>query len=170
MKRFTYDLMVSFSLCIMVSRWSIGLFGHYPPMKWRKKELPNCSKLSMADVGSLLNHSHATPLRMMRKERHNISSGGCWRPKVVSKVLRWFRGSFRLLNDLSCGRWNFEGIGHSRTLVVKGKFVLLTIMSKLRSVFSLIALLSLSISILISLKRSEFAPSRVVGRQWSFLL
>ena len=73
-------------------------------------------------------------------------------------------------NDSSCGRWNFEGIRHSRTLVVKGEFVLLTIPSKFQSVFSLITLLSLSISLLISLRRSEFASSGVFGRRWSFLL
>ena len=52
------------------------------------KEQPNCSKLSMDDVDSLVNHSLAAPLRVVGKERHNISLGGCWRPKVVLKVLR----------------------------------------------------------------------------------
>ena len=30
---FTYDLRVSFSPCLMVSKWSAGLLGHCPPMK-----------------------------------------------------------------------------------------------------------------------------------------
>ena len=49
-KRFTYDLKVSFSSCLMVSKWSAGLFGRCPPMKWCKKALPNCSKLLMDDT------------------------------------------------------------------------------------------------------------------------
>ena len=119
----------------------------------------------MDDVGSLVNHYRAAPLRVMGKEWHNISSRSCWRPRVVLKVLRLSRGSFKLSNDLSCGRRKFEGIGHSKTIVVKGEFILLTILSKLWSVFSLIALLSSSIS----LRRSKFAPSGVVSCQWSFL-
>ena len=124
----------------------------------------------MDDVGSLLNHTHVTPLRVVGKEMHNISSGDYWRPRVVLKVVMWSSGSFKPSNDLSCGRWNFEGIGHSSTLVMKGESVLLTIPSKFWSVFSLITLLSSSISLLISLRRSEFASSRVFGRQSSFLL
>ena len=169
-KCFTYDLRVSFFPFLVVSRWFAGLFGRCPLTKWHTKELPNCLKLSMDDVGSLLNHTHATPLRVVGKEMHNISSGGYWRPRVVLKVVMWSSGSFRPSNDLSCGRWNFEGTGHSSTLVMKGESVLLTIPSKFRSVFSLITLLSSSISLLISLRRSEFASSRVFGRQWSFLL
>ena len=76
-KRFTYDLRVSFSPCLMVSRWSTELFECYPSTKWRKKELPNCSKLSMADVGNSVNHSLTTPLRVVGKEQHDISLGGC---------------------------------------------------------------------------------------------
>ena len=106
----------------------------------------------MDDVGSLVNHSLATPLRVVGKEQHSISLGGYWRPKVVLKVLRWSKGSFSPSNGSSYGKWNFEG-----------EFVLLTILSKLRSVFSLIAFFSSSISFLISLRRSELAPSRVPG-------
>ena len=58
----------------------------------------------------------------------------------------------------------FEGIGHTRTAMVKGESVLLTILSKLWFVFSLIAFLNSAISFHISLRRSEFAPSGVLGR------
>ena len=95
-KHVTYDLRVSFFPCLMVSKWSAGLFGRYPPKKWRGKELPSCSKLSMDNVGSLVNHSLAAPLRVVGKEWHSISSGGCWRPKVILKVLRWSKESFSL--------------------------------------------------------------------------
>ena len=68
MKRFTYDLRVSFSYCLMVSKWSAGLFGRCPPTKCCKKALPNCSKLSMNDVGNFVNHSLVALLRVVGKE------------------------------------------------------------------------------------------------------
>ena len=76
-KHFTYDLRVSFSPCLMVSKWSAGLLGCYPPTKWCKKALLNCSKLSMDEVGNFVNHSLAAPLRVVGKEQHSILSGGC---------------------------------------------------------------------------------------------
>ena len=154
----------------MVSRWFTGLFRHYPPTKWHTKELPSCSKLLMDDVASLLNHTRAAPLRVVGKEWHNISSRGCCRLKVVLKVEIWSSGSFRPSNDSSYGWRNFEGIGHSKTLVVKGESVLLTIPSRFWSVFSLIAFLSSSFSLLISPRRSKFASSEVFGHQWLSLL
>lgn len=102
----------------------------------------------MDDMGSLVSHSRAFPLRVVDKERHNSMSNGCWRPRVVSKVLRWFKRSFRPSNYSSYGRWNFKGIGHSGTADVKGESVLLTILSRLRYVFSCIALPSTFISLL----------------------
>ena len=75
-KRFTYDLRVSFSPCLMVSKWSASFLGRCPPMKWRRKALLSYSKLSTNDIGNLVNHSLAASLRVVRKERHSISSGG----------------------------------------------------------------------------------------------
>ena len=167
---FTYDLRVSFSPCLMVSKWLAGLLGRYPPMKWRKKELLNCSKLSMDNVGSLMNQSFVAPLRVVGKDRHSISLGGCWRPNVVLKVLRWSWGSLSPSNESSCGSWNFNDTGHSRTAVVKGESIALTNLSRLQSVFSLMALLNSSISLLISQKRSEFCSSGEVGFRQSLLL
>ena len=158
-KHFMYDLKVSLSPCWMVSRWSAGLLGRCPPIKWRRKALLSYSKLSTNDVGNLVNHSLAAPLRVVGKERHSISSGGCWRPNVVLKVLRWSWGSLSPSNDSSWGNRNLDGTGHSRTVVVNGESVALTSLSTLRSVFSFIALLNSSISFLISRRRSEF---------WSF--
>ena len=56
-------------------------------MKWRKKRLLSCSKSSMDKVGNFVNHSLAAPFRVVGKKWHNISLGGCWRPRVVLKVL-----------------------------------------------------------------------------------
>ena len=124
----------------------------------------------MDDVACLLNHTRTTPLRVVGREWHNISFGGYYRLKVILKVVIWSSGSFKPLNDSSCGRRNFGSIGHSRTFVVKGEFVLLTIPPRFQSVFSLIVFLSSTISLLISLRRSKFASSEVFGRQWSSLL
>lgn len=134
-------------------------------MKWCIRELPSCSKFSMDDVASFLNHTRAAPLRVVGKEWHKISFGGCCRIKVILKVVIWSSGSFRPSNDSSYGRQNFKGKGHSRNFVVKGESFLLTIPSKFRSVLSLIAFLNLSISLLISLRRSEFTSSQEFGRQ-----
>ena len=169
-KHFTYDLRVSFSPCLIVNKWSAYLFGCCPPTKWRKKELLSCSKSSMDKVGNFVNHFLTAPLRVVGKERHNILSGGCWRPKFVLKVLKWSKGSFNSSNGSSCGRRIFEGIGHSRIAMMKGEFVFLTIRSKLQYVFSLIALLSSSISFLISLRRSELGSCGVASRRCSSLL
>ena len=169
-KHFTYDLRVSFSFCLMVSKWSAGLFRRCPPTKCQEKALPNCSKLSKDDVGNFVNYFLATPLRVMGKERHSILSKGYWRPSVVLKVLRWSRGSLRPSNYSSWGRRNFDGTGHSRTAAVKCESVVQTILSRLQSVFPLMAFLNLSISFLISQRRSEFGSSKVVGLRRSHLL
>ena len=58
---------------------------------------------------------------------------------------------------------SFDGTGHSKTAVEKGKSVVLTILSRLRSIYPLIAFFNLSISFLISRRRSEFGSSSVVG-------
>ena len=148
----------------MVSKWSSCLLGCCLLTKWRTKALPSYSKLSIEDVGSLVNHSLAAPLRVVGNERHRISLRGYWRPRVVLKVLRWSSGSFNPSKGSSWGRQNLEGIGHSWTAKVKGESVFLTILSRLWSVFPLMAFLSSSISFLISLRRSELASSGVLGR------
>ena len=116
----------------------------------------------MDDVGNLVKHSLVAPLRVVGKEQHRISLGGCWRPRVVLNVFRWSNGSFNPSKGSSWGRRNFEGTGHSWTATVKGESVFLTILSKLWFVFPLIAFLSSSISFLISLRKFELASSGVL--------
>ena len=123
----------------MVSRWFTGLLRCCPLTKWCKKELPNYSKLSMDDVGNFVNHSHAAPLRVVGNEQHSIFSRGCWRPSVILKVLRWSKRSLSSSNGSSWGRRNFDGNGHSRIAAVKGESIVLTILSRLRPVFPLMA-------------------------------
>ena len=55
-----------------------------------------------------------------------------------------------------------EGTGHFWTATMNGESVFLTILSKLWSVFSLMAFLNSSISFLISWRRSEFVSSGVL--------
>ena len=148
----------------MVSRWLTVLFGCYPPTKWWTKELLSCSKLPMDDVGSLLNHSRVAHLRVVGKERHKISSGGCWRPSVVLNIFRWSSGSFNPSKGSSWGKQNLEGTGHSWTATVNGESIFLTILSKRWTVFPLIVFLNSSISFLISLRRSEFISFGVLVR------
>ena len=68
MNCFTYDLRVSFSPCLIVSKWSAGLLRHCPPTKWRKKALLNYSKLLMDEVGNFVNYALVAPLRVVGKE------------------------------------------------------------------------------------------------------
>ena len=89
-------------------------------MKWRTKELPSYSKLSMDEVASLLNHTRTTPLRVLEKERLKISFRVYCRLRVILKVVMWSNGSFRPSNDSSCERWNFGGRGHYKIFVLKG--------------------------------------------------
>ena len=139
-------------------------------MKWRRKALLNCSKLSMDEVGNFVNHSLAAAFKVVGNERHSISSGGYWRPNVVLKVLRWSWGSLSPSNGLSWGRWNLKGKGHSKTAIVKGESVAFTILSKLWFVFSFRAFLTSSISFLTYRSKSEFCSSGVVGLWWALLL
>ena len=76
-KRFTYNLRISISPCLMVSKWVAILLKHCPSTKWRKKELSNCSKLSIDVAGNFVNHSLTASLRVVGNERHNILSRGC---------------------------------------------------------------------------------------------
>ena len=116
-------------------------------MKCRRKALLNCSKLSIDDVGNLVNHSLAAPLRVVGKERHRISFGGYLRPNVVLNALRCSLGSLSLSNGSSLGNRNFNGTGHSRTTAVKGESAALTSLSRERGlVWSLLLRLSPSSS------------------------
>ena len=139
-------------------------------MKWRRKALLSCSKLSMDKFGSFVNHSLAAAFRVVGNEWHNISSSGYWRPNVILKVLRWSWGSLSLSNGFSWDRRNLEGTGHSSTAIGKGESVALTILSTLRCIFSFRAFLSSPISLLTSCSNSEFCSSGVAGLRWALLL
>ena len=168
---FTFDLNNSPSSYLIISWWSVGLFCRWLPMKWRTKELLSCSKSSMVDQASLLNHTLAAPLRVIRKDLHKISSRVCYRLSIIFKVVMWSKGSHKSSNDLSWGRWNFGDKGHFRTFMVKGESILLTIPSRFLFVFSLISFLSSSISFRMLFRRSLLALSdRFVSLEPSLLL
>lgn len=128
-------------------------------MKWCTKELLSCLKSFKDDQVSLLNHTLAAPLRVVRKDLYKISSGVCCRLRVHLKVVIWSNGSLKPSNYLSWGRQNFGGKWHSKIFGVKGESVIFTIPSRFLFVFSLIAFLSSSISFRMLLRRSLLAPS-----------
>ena len=113
----------------------------------------------MDDYTNLLNHTCAAPLRVIRKDWHMISSGVCYRLKVILKVLMWSNRSFKSSYNSSCGRRNLGGKGHSTTFFVKGELVLFTIQSRILVVFSFIAFFNSSISFLMLISKSSFALS-----------
>ena len=159
LNRFTYDLSDSPSSCLIVSRWSTGLFCRCPLTKWCTNELLSCSKSSIDDWANFLNRTCTAPLRVAGKEWHRISYGVCYRLRVILKVVMWSNGSFRLSYNPSWGKWNLGGKRHSRTFVVKRELVLFTISSKFLFVFSFMAFFSSSISFLMLLRRSLLTPS-----------
>ena len=71
----------------------------------------------------------------------------------------WSNGSFKSSYNLSCGRRNLGGKGHSITFFMKGELVLFTIQSRILVVFSFIAFFNSSISFFMLLSRSSLALS-----------
>ena len=93
LKRFTYSLKVSLSCCFTVSRYKGCLLWRCLPMKCQTKELLNCSKLAINNASSLLNHTLATPLRVVGKDLQITSSGVCWRFNIALNAPMWSRVS-----------------------------------------------------------------------------
>ena len=102
----------------------------YPPMKWWTKQWLSYLKLAIALEGTLLNQTLAVPFKVVRNALHMTSSGVIWRCISVLYNLMWSKGSFKPMNDSSCGRQNFGGKGRFNTLAVKGEWVLLIIPSR----------------------------------------
>ena len=99
------------------------------------KKATELSKSSMEDCTNLLNHTRATPLRVVEKDWHIISSRVCYKFKVILKVVMWSSWSFNPSYDSSYGSQNLGESGWSRTCCVNGEFVILTIPSKFLAVF-----------------------------------
>ena len=66
---------LSFSICSMVNRLDKEHLCLCPPMKLLTNNLLNYSKELTVFRGILLNHTYASPLKVVRKALHMISSG-----------------------------------------------------------------------------------------------
>ena len=119
------------------------------------------------DVGNFVNHSLATLLRVVGKERHSISSRDYWRPNVVLKVLRW---SLSPSNGSSWRKRNFERHRAFQDYRGEGRICFPD-----HSIQASVCFFSNGVPqfvhlLLISRRRSKFCSSEVTGPQWSPLL
>ena len=87
------DHKLSFFPCSMVNRIDEECLCLCPLIKLLTKNLLNYSKEPTLFKGILLNHTCASPLRVVGKALHIISSGTAWRCIVVLKVAIWSKGS-----------------------------------------------------------------------------
>ena len=92
-------------------------------MKLLTNNLLNSSKELILFGGILLNHTRASPLRVVGKALHIISSGTPWRCMVVLKVVIWSNGSHVPSYESNEGILNFEGKGCPLMEAVKGESV-----------------------------------------------
>ena len=75
LKRVIKDRKFSFSLCSIVNKLDEECLCLCPLIKQLTNSLLNSSKEPTVLGGILLNHTHADPLRVVRKAVHMISSG-----------------------------------------------------------------------------------------------
>ena len=92
LKQVIKDRKLSFSPCSMVNRLDKERLCLCPPIKLLTNSLLNSSKELTVFGGILLNHTCASPLRVVGKALHMISSGTPWRCIVVLKVVIWLKG------------------------------------------------------------------------------
>ena len=114
---------LSLSLCFIVSRLDEGRLCLWPPMKLLKNNLLNSSKELTVFGGILLNHTRASPLRVVGKALHIISFGTPWRCIVVLKVTMWSHGSCVPSYESNEGTLNLKGRGWLLMEVMKGELV-----------------------------------------------
>ena len=94
-----------------------------PPMKLLTNSLLNSLKEPTVLGGILLNHTHANPLRVVRKALHMISSRTPWRCIVVLKVAIWSHVSYVPSYKSKDGILNFRGKGWPLMEAMKGESV-----------------------------------------------
>ena len=107
----------------MVNRLEEKCLCLYPPMKLLTNNLLNSSKELTVLGGILLNHTRASPLWVVGKALHIISSGTPWRCIVVLKVAIWSKRSYALSYESKEGIFNLEGKGWLLMEVVKRESV-----------------------------------------------
>ena len=123
-------------------------------MKCRTKESLNFSKLAIKNDANLLNQTRAAHLRVVRKDLNMTSPSVCCRFNNALKDSMWSSGSICPSYVFKWVSQNFGGRGHSRTSLVNGESVLLTISSKFLDDFPFRAFFISSISFLMFLRSS----------------
>ena len=126
LKQVMKDRKLSFSPCFMVSRLDEERLCLCPPMKLLTNNLLNSSKELTVFRGILLNHTRASPLRVVGKTLHIISSGTPWRCIVALKVAMWSKGSRVPSYESKEGILNFGGKGWLLMEAVERESVLWT--------------------------------------------
>ena len=94
-----------------------------PPIKLLTNNLLNSSKELIVFKGILLNHTRASPLRVVGKTLHIISSKTPWRCIVVLKAAIWSHGSYVPSYESREGILNLEGRGWLLMEAIKGESV-----------------------------------------------
>ena len=123
LKRVIKDHKLSFSPWSIVNRLDEKRLCLCPPIKLLTNSLLNSSKQLTVFGGILLNHTHASPLRVVGKALHIISSRTLWRCIVVLKVAILSKESHIPSYKSKEGILNFGGKGWPLMEVVKGEFV-----------------------------------------------
>ena len=132
----------------MVSRLDEEHLCLCPPIKLLTNNLLNSSKEPIVFRGILLNHTCVSPLRVVGKALHIISSRTSWRCIVVLKVAMWSHRSRISLYKSKEGILNLEGKGWLLMEAMKGESVRWTKSSTwfFLLIFSLISSMALLVS------------------------
>ena len=123
LKRVMKDHKLSFSPYSMVNRLDEECLCLCPPIKLLNNILLNSSKELTVFGGILLNHTRASPLRVVGKALHIISSRTPWRCIVVLKVAIWSKRSRIPSYESKEGILNFGGKGWPLMEAVKGESI-----------------------------------------------
>ena len=115
----------------MFNRLAKDLLYLCPPIKWVTEYLLSSLKVETMLGVSLLNHTFAGPLSVVRNALYIISSVTPCRYMRVLNNSRWSRGSFEPTYGSTYGILNLAGRGKDVTGVVNGESVQWTSSSKL---------------------------------------
>ena len=126
----------------------MGLLRFWPPIKCQTNKSLNYLKFAIDDTGSLLNHTLMAPLSVVGKDLHITSSGVCCRFSIILKAPIWLTRSLLSSYNSSCGRRNLRGKRHSKTLVVKGESILLSMPLRFIAVFPFLSFFTSSSSLI----------------------
>ena len=117
------DRKFSFLPYSMVNKQDEERFFLCPPIKLLTDNLLNSSKEPTVFRGMLQNHTHASPLRVVGKVLHIISSETAWKCIVVLKIAIWSKRSRVPSYKTKKGILNIGGKGWLLMEVMKGEFV-----------------------------------------------